>query len=423
MVRLYNILKHRILVSVLVVLSILNISKTWAQVNITTSSYTQNFGTANITGWVNNVTFPGWYIGAGTNQGYASNLPSSPNSYNGGGYYTYNCGNDAKIGSRASGSQTNLNYGVVLRNTTGQTIQSIRVSYTGYQMTLAQNQNNVNTLVFSYSVATTPPPVTGGGINVSALNFNNLTNDNSGNSNQLAYYNCTQSTDISACIPAIVSNNSYVILKWKDSDDGGNDHHMAIDDITLDFGITAADCSILLPVELMDFYAVKNNRGNDILWKVGAEENIDYYQIEKSNNGIDFSELYKISFNGNSGSDVNTYSTSDEQPFDNITYYRLSAHEKNGQLSQYRIIYVDENTLDWKSNCYQKDEEILVEFRNSIPNNSVICLFDLSGKLLAEEIIKGSQTKISTTNFSGGIYFLTISTAYKTENMKLIIQK
>ena len=50
-------------------------------------------------------------------------------------------------------------------------------------------------------------------------------------------------------------------------------------------------------------------------------------------------------------------------------------------------------------------------------------LFDLSGKLLADQIIKDSQTIISTQDFAEGIYFVKIISPYKTENFKIIIQK
>ena len=60
---------------------------------------------------------------------------------------------------------------------------------------------------------------------------------------------------------------------------------------------------------------------------------------------------------------------------------------------------------------------------NAVPKNTTVSLYDLSGKLLVDETIKASQTKINIQNFSEGIYFLRLSTPYKTENFKIIIQK
>ena len=74
-------------------------------------------------------------------------------------------------------------------------------------------------------------------------------------------------------------------------------------------------------------------------------------------------------------------------------------------------------------NHYQLNENFVIEFKNSVPKNSTLSLFDLSGKLLVDETIKDSQTKINTQYFSDGIYFLRITTPYKTQNFKIVIQK
>ena len=52
-----------------------------------------------------------------------------------------------------------------------------------------------------------------------------------------------------------------------------------------------------------------------------------------------------------------------------------------------------------------------------------ISLIDFSGKILVEEEVKDSQTKINAQNFAEGIYFIKITTPYKTKNLKIIIQK
>ncbi len=131
-----------------------------AQVAITTGSYSQDFGSSDVTSWVNNSTYLGWYQSQGTLAGHASITTSAP--ANAGGFYTYECNglNDQKIGSRGSGTATLVRYGVVLRNQTGLPLLSLRVSYRGYQMSLAQNGNTVNRTTFDYVTSTGVPAIT-----------------------------------------------------------------------------------------------------------------------------------------------------------------------------------------------------------------------------------------------------------------------
>ena len=205
-----------------------------AQVAVSSGSYIQNFGTAAVNSWANNTTYPGWYM-VGTFQSHL-NITTAPPS-NTGGFYTYECNNngDQKIGSRASGGSGTLRYGVVLQNTTGSALSHIRVTYKGYQLSLAQN-GATNVITFDYIVGTTPPSIgASGGTGVAALNFTQLQSNGSSGSNQVQGYPCTQMANLSACITVNVPNNAYILLRWTDVDDAGNDHHMAIDDVDVQF--------------------------------------------------------------------------------------------------------------------------------------------------------------------------------------------
>lgn len=205
-----------------------------AQVAVPTGSYFQNFGVTDINSWTNNVTYPGWYM-AGTFQSHLDITAAPPS--NTGGFYTYECNgnNDQKIGSRASGGSGTLRYGVVLQNTTGSAVSHVRVTYKGYQLSLAQN-GNTNVIAFDYIVGTTAPGISAsGGTGVAALNFTQLQSNGSSGSSQVMGYPCTQMATMSACITAAIPNNSYILLRWTDVDDSGNDHHMAVDDIDVQF--------------------------------------------------------------------------------------------------------------------------------------------------------------------------------------------
>ena len=178
----------------------------------------------------------------------------------------------------------------------------------------------------------------------------------------------------------------------------------------------------ILPIDLIDFYATQNGSKNDLVWKVASEINVLEYVIEKSEDGVNFNEIERVKSKNSNGS-IMTYTAEDAVPYTDITYYRLSTKEFNGKMSYHKIIDLNRNNTGWKTIYYQQDDYLTIEFKNSVPKNSTVSLFDLSGKLLAEESIKESQTKISTQKFSEGIYFMRISTPYKTEHFKLIISK
>ncbi len=183
--------------------------------------------------------------------------------------------------------------------------------------------------------------------------------------------------------------------------------------------------NIILPIQLIDFYATKKDNHNEVTWKVTDEINIYSYLIEKSDDGVNFSLLENTTLDKGKvyGQSIKSYSVIDENPFNEITYYRLATKSNDGSIEYYKIISINEKSSDWNVNHYQLNENFVIEFKNSVPKNSTLSLFDLSGKLLVDETIKDSQTKINTQYFSDGIYFLRITTPYKTQNFKIVIQK
>jgi hypothetical protein len=176
-----------------------------------------------------------------------------------------------------------------------------------------------------------------------------------------------------------------------------------------------------LPIELLDFYANKNGKGNDMIWKVAEGENILYYTVEKSKNAVDFTELATVCSNNSTG--TKSHSIFYNEPYHDVTYYRLSTKETSDIIKKYKIISVDEADNKWEYIHYQIENNLVLEFKNSLPKNSVVSLCDISGKELITQSIKQSQTAINIDALSSGVYFVRLSTPYKTEHFKIIISK
>jgi hypothetical protein len=178
----------------------------------------------------------------------------------------------------------------------------------------------------------------------------------------------------------------------------------------------------ILPIELIDFYATQDGNKNDLIWKVASEKNVSQYMIEKSEDGVNFIEMSRVNSLDNEAQAI-TYMTEDTEPYSGITYYRLNTIESSGKINKYKIIDIDRANKNWKSLLYQTNNNLIIEFKNAIPKNAQVVVFDLSGQQIEERNIEQSQTKINTDNLSTGIYFVRISSPYKTENFKIIIQK
>lgn len=112
---------------------------------------------------------------------------------------------------------------------------------------------------------------------------------------------------------------------------------------TLDWtmaGGASLNCGTL-PIELLYFNAEQNNCNQNLLtWSTATESNNNYFQLERSNDGINFITLEKIMGSANSTS-IKTYNYKDNQPESTINYYRLKQVDFDGSYTYSNITYVD----------------------------------------------------------------------------------
>ena len=204
------------------------------------TTYTQNFNslpTANVlngtTGAPIDVpatggTLPGWqYQNTGTATN--SNFLAGDGSGNTGAVYSFGPvgDNDRALGSLASSYVGRL--GAVFQNTTGATLNSFTLSYTGEQW--RSSTTTQNTLSFSYAVtatqptiaATTAPDTTLDFVGFPAVTSNGMTNGNAA-ANRKAVTGTVSGVGWGA--------GQYLVIRFDDVNDAGSDAGLGIDDLS-----------------------------------------------------------------------------------------------------------------------------------------------------------------------------------------------
>ena len=197
----------------------------------------EDFNTLASTGtgisWTDNSTVPGWYSTRTTyNSGTGSSTTGALYSF---GVAGTNPVGDRALGSVASGGTGTIFHAAKLTNSTGGTITSLDVSYTGEQWRNGGN-TTAHVLTFQYQIAS-PGTITGvntpssGWTTFSALSFTGpvatataATLDGNAPANRVA---------ISATLPVSVAAGQEIWLRWQDPDDLGSDHGLAIDDFSV----------------------------------------------------------------------------------------------------------------------------------------------------------------------------------------------
>lgn len=394
--------------------------------------YVQNFNSlpnvtdgADLATWTNDVTLPGWYVdengtgGASCNATSCNDRPSIEASYttinNSGNAYIYASGADRSLGSRAAGSTATIYYGVRIENNTGTTITSLYVDYYGEQWSIAENGSNVNTNTFAYQVGTTMTSLSAGSwTNVAALDFTQVwTSAQSaglggtacgGSSNQclaLDGNNAANQRHIQGCISVTIPAGDDIMLRWTDNDNGANDHHLQIDDVTVyPFDVS---CAIVLPVSWLSFTAERTGDVALLNWETASEENNDYFSVERLNENGYYVSLGTVDGNGTT-SLQNIYHFYDENPFEGTNYYRIRQVDYNGNntVSPVRTV---EFGPDESFNAYSYlDGELYFHQQNYVGNTTII-VFAEDGREVSR-LVTAEESGILDRPRASGIYFI-----------------
>jgi hypothetical protein len=165
-----------------------------------------------------------------------------------------------------------------------------------------------------------------------------------------------------------------------------------------------------LPVELLIFESVCHSDGVELNWITATETNNDYFILEKSSDGVNYSEIARVYGQGNSNSQ-SFYSYFDAADGKN-NYYRLSQTDFDGLSESFPVIFADcfdgNAETDFVILNNPVDEEILVQITGEINNEYSIYLINQLGQQILLQRNHLSNTielvRISAAGLNPGIY-------------------
>ncbi|MDD5569693.1 MAG: hypothetical protein PHD97_00895 [Bacteroidales bacterium] len=153
-----------------------------------------------------------------------------------------------------------------------------------------------------------------------------------------------------------------------------------------DISINDVVISENMPIELLSFNAKSNKNNVMLTWSTATETNNDYFTIEKSQDGIAFSELVNISGVGNSTS-IREYSYNDENPYA-ITYYRLKQTDFDGKYSYSEIISVNSNINNIYNTRYSViDGTLKIMLNSDVSGTASFNVYNLTGAIVFSYVI------------------------------------
>lgn len=170
-----------------------------------------------------------------------------------------------------------------------------------------------------------------------------------------------------------------------------------------------ATLSCPVPVTFLTITAETSGGHTMVNWSTSSEINNDYFEVERSTDGIHFQIIKRVNGNGNS-TGIITYNIEDTDPSVGTHYYRIAQYDFDGKVNYSHIVSVQANK-DPSISVYPNPFSNLITIQMENLHSSVtVRISDLSGK---ECYFNTKSDPLRMLEFSpslsAGTYFLHIS--------------
>ncbi len=169
-------------------------------------------------------------------------------------------------------------------------------------------------------------------------------------------------------------------------------------------------------VEWLSFRGTVKPEGNLLEWATATESNSNYFAVERSTDGNNFTRLGTVDAAGNSSTQRN-YSFTDKQALGGLAYYRIIQFDFNGDNNPSKTITLtrNSNALDFtKIYPVPAHDDVTITFEADNYTSAQLMVYDVAGRLVEQQTIitrKGLNNQtIDLSNYTNGVYFVSVVT-------------
>lgn len=202
---------------------------------------------------------------------------------------------------------------------------------------------------------------------------------------------------------------------------GYNGHNGKIDEVRIyNRALSQSEITELyvLPVEFASFTAVKINKDVQLRWQTDDETNCSHYNIQRSTDGINFTNVGQQTANGSSSiSSIYRFTdfTAKEELNANSFFYRIESVDMNGGKNYSSIINIKLTSTTERLLVLQNpaDEDLRLQITSPVKESVSIIITDLAGRRVSTDNIvldKGvNACTLSAGRLPRGQYFVSVA--------------
>lgn len=181
-----------------------------------------------------------------------------------------------------------------------------------------------------------------------------------------------------------------------------------------------------LPVNLTSFTGKLNGAdGVALSWSTASEQNNDYFELLRSDDGITWSIIKTIKGKGNS-TQVSTYGYIDPSPLAGTNYYLLKQVDFDGSSTSFKAVSVNYKlSTAGYLNAYYNNGNLTISTKGDAITKGTLNIHNLNGQVLLSKTISlnaGAHDVSLPLSLKTGLYILSISSEEGSRVVKFIAE-
>lgn len=178
-----------------------------------------------------------------------------------------------------------------------------------------------------------------------------------------------------------------------------------------------------MPISLLSFDAAAQDNKVIIQWSTASELNNDFFTIERSTNGRDFTTVTEIQGSGTTH-DENHYRTTDTNPIKGLSYYRLRQTDFDGTTEVFQPVSVSiKNVFAKEIKFYPNPGNGKFTITWNGETDLPFKVIDITGRMVYENIASPTHaSNFDATHLKPGIYSIIFLTGKKVVK-KMVVKK
>lgn len=180
--------------------------------------------------------------------------------------------------------------------------------------------------------------------------------------------------------------------------------------------------AVVLPIDLISFKATAiTEELVEINWTTATEINTEYFSLQRSFDGTQWTEITRVQAAGNSTSEK-SYKVQDQVFSAKIVYYKIIEVDRNGISTELSIDWVRFDEQKNEIRIYPNPATDYIFIQSNRKDEARVEIYHLDGRIIKSKQLTGSD-RINVSELTSGIYNLVLYTQEQQESFKLIVNK